>query len=106
MPWRCDLFAEYAKSANLVESAMKRYTEIAGSSEDVASRMKKNVLSWFGHVERMSDERMVKKNYDGKVSSKRGRGRPRLTIENTISKILKEGHVKSMRTPGMYVLRG
>ena len=51
MPWRCDLFAEYAKSAYLFESAMKRYTEIAGSSEDVTSRMKKNVLSWFGHVE-------------------------------------------------------
>ena len=28
-------------------------------------RMKKNVLSWFGHVERMSDERMAKKIYDG-----------------------------------------
>ena len=43
--------------------------------------MKKNVLSWFGHVERMSDERMAKKIYDGKVSGKRGRGRPRLTFE-------------------------
>ena len=31
------------------------------ASEDVTVRMKKNVLSWFGHVERMSDERMAKK---------------------------------------------
>ena len=46
------------------------------------------MLSWFGHVERMSDERMAKKIYDGKVSGKRGRGKPRLTFENTISKIL------------------
>ena len=61
--------------------------------------MKKIVLSWFGHVERMSDERMAKKIYDGKVSGKSGRGRPRLTFENTVSKILEEGHVKSMRTP-------
>ena len=37
---------------------------------------------------------MTKKIYDGKVS---GKGRPRLTFENTVSKIL-EGHVKSMRT--------
>ena len=37
--------------------------------------------------------------YDGKVSGKRCRGRPRLTFENTVSKILEEGHVKSMRTP-------
>ena len=33
------------------------------------------------------------------VSGKRGRGSPRLTFENTISMILKEGHVKSTRTP-------
>ena len=51
-------------------------------------RMKKNLFSWFGHVERMNDERMAKKIYDGKVRGKRGRGRPRLTFENTISKIL------------------
>ena len=67
---------------------------MAGTSEDVTVRMKKNVLSWFGHVERMSDEIMRKKIYDGKVSGKRDRGRPRLTFENTVSKILEEGHVK------------
>ena len=52
----------------------------------------------------MSDERMAKKIYDGKVSGKRDRGRPRLTFENTVSKILEEGHVKSTRIPpeGMY----
>ena len=70
-------------------------------SEDVTVRMRMNVLSWFRHVERMSDERMAKKIYDGKVSVKRGRGRPRLTFENTVSKVLEEGHVKSMR-----ILRG
>ena len=58
-------------------------------------RIKKNVLSWFGHVERMSDKRMAKKIYDGKVGGKRDR----LTFENTLSKILEEGHIKSMRTP-------
>ena len=50
------------------------------------------------NVERMSDEKMAKKTYDGKVSGKRGRGRPRLTFENTVSKKLEEGHVKSIRT--------
>ena len=29
----------------------------------------------------------------------RGKGRSRLTFENTVSEILEEGHVKSMRTP-------
>ena len=72
---------------------------MAGTSEDVKVRMKKNVLSWFEDVERMSDERMAKKFYGGKISGKRGRGRPRLTFENTVLQILEEGHVKRMRTP-------
>ena len=72
---------------------------MAGTSEGVTVRMKKNVLSWFGHVERMSDERMAKKIYDEKVTGKRVRGRPRLIFENTVSKILEECHVKSMRIP-------
>ena len=74
---------------------------MAGTSEDVTVIMKKNELSWLGHVERIGDERMAKKIYDGKVSGKRHRGRPRLTFENTVSKILEEGHVKSMRPPGV-----
>ena len=42
---------------------------------------------------------MAKKIYDGKVSGKIGRRRPRLTFENTVSKILEEGHVKNITTP-------
>ena len=37
---------------------------MAGTSEDLTVRMKKNVLSWYGHVERMSDERMAKDIYN------------------------------------------
>ena len=47
---------------------------MAGTSEDVTLRMKKKVFSWFGHVQRMSDERMAKQIYDGKISGKRDRG--------------------------------
>ena len=65
MLWRCDLFVGYAESAYLIESAMKRYTGwqvLARMSRQVLVRMKNNVLSWFGHVEQMSDGRMAKKN--------------------------------------------
>ena len=41
--------------------------------------------------------------YDGKVSGKRGRGRPRLTFKNTVSKILEEDHVKACGPPGGHV---
>ena len=46
------------------------------------------MLNWFGHVKRMNE----------KVSSERCRRRSRLTFENTVPKILEEGHVKSIRT--------
>ena len=67
MLWRCDLFVDVRND---------EVHRMAGTSEDVTVRMKKNVLSWFGHVKRMSDERMAKKIYDGKVSGKRGRDLP------------------------------
>ena len=48
----------------------------------------------------MSDKRIIKKIYEGKVSSKRDRGRPRLTFEHTVSKIMVEekyeGHSEGM----------
>ena len=47
----------------------------------------------------VNDERMAKKVLNRKVSGKRGRRRLRLIFENTISKTLEEGHVKSMRIP-------
>ena len=67
----------------LIETAMNRK---AGASEDLTVRMKRNVLNWFGHVERKNDERIAKKIYDGEMSSKRGRGRPQLTFKNTVPK--------------------
>ena len=42
--------------------------------------------------------------YGGKMSGKRGKGRSQLTFENTVSKILEDVHIKSMRISpeGMY----
>ena len=38
-----------------------------------------------------------------KVGGKGGRGRPRLTFESTVSKVLEKSHIKSMRNSrGMY----
>ena len=79
---------------------------MADTSEDVTMmRMKKNVLSWIGHVERISDERMAKKIYDEKMSGKSGRRRPRLTFENTVSKIPEEGRVKVQIPSGRMIMK-
>ena len=36
-----------------------------------------NVLRWFGHVERIDNERLMKEVMNAKVDGRRARGRPR-----------------------------
>ncbi|CAK1595006.1 unnamed protein product [Parnassius mnemosyne] len=81
------------------ESANALTTTISTNSVQNVNRNKIliGVLRWFGHVERMSEDRMVKKIYRAKVNIKRCRGRPRLTLEDHVSKLLEEGRVKSTR---------
>lgn len=55
-----------------------------GSSEDITVRIKKNGLKRFGHVERMTDERIVKMIYEAIVIGQRGKKRPQLTFKNTV----------------------
>ena len=44
---------------------------MAGTSEDFTVRMKKNMHSWFGHVERIGDERMPKMFMMGNEQAKK-----------------------------------
>lgn len=44
----------------------------------LSKRVDERVLGWFGHVERMYDERMTKKVYVSEVKGTRARGRPRM----------------------------
>ena len=48
-----------------------------GKNVSVSQRMDQGVLRWFGHVERMENERMVKRVYESDVRGVRRRGRPR-----------------------------
>ena len=50
--------------------------ERVGVDIALADRVEERVLSWFGHVERMSGERMTKRVYGSSVGGVRGRGRP------------------------------
>ncbi|CAK1601092.1 unnamed protein product [Parnassius mnemosyne] len=90
------------KMCGVTMADRKRNEEIrnmAGLKDDLITKIDKGVLRWFGHVERMSEDRMVKKIYSAKVNIKRCRGRPRLTFEDHVSKLLEEGRVKSTRIP-------
>ncbi|CAK1596166.1 unnamed protein product [Parnassius mnemosyne] len=90
------------KMCGVTMADRKRNEEIrnmAGLKDDLITKIDKGVLRWFEHVERMSEDQMVKKIYSAKVNIKRCRGRPRLTFEDHVSKLLEEGRVKSTRIP-------
>ena len=51
--------------------------ERVGVKEELSKRVDRKVLKWFGHVERMGDERLTKKVYKSEVGGERPVGRPR-----------------------------
>ncbi|KAJ0172339.1 hypothetical protein K1T71_012312 [Dendrolimus kikuchii] len=77
-----------------------RNTEVrkrVGLKESVGVKVRKGMLRWFGHVERMHDERMTKQIYNAKVDGCRSRGRPRHTFHDQIDRVLAEGDVRSLK---------
>ena len=65
--------------------------------EDVKVKVQKNVMRWFGHVERMNDDRLTKYVYKESVKGKRGKGRPRKVWSDQIEEIVKEWDIQSER---------
>lgn len=51
--------------------------ERTGMNVELAGRSDERVLRWFGHMERMDDERLVKKVMNSRMNGSRPRGRPR-----------------------------
>jgi hypothetical protein len=47
-----------------------------GLKDDVVTRIERGMLRWFGHFERMNDERMTKKIWKTGVNGRVGTGRP------------------------------
>ena len=47
-----------------------------GVRKKLAVRVDMNVLRWFSHVERMDNERLLKKVMNAKVDGRSARGRP------------------------------
>ena len=48
-----------------------------GVRRELAARVDMNVLRWFGHVEKMDNERLLKKVMNAKVDGRSARWRPR-----------------------------
>ena len=60
-----------------------------GVKKELAERVDKNVLRWFGHVERMDDEKLLKRVVNARVDGRGARGRPRLGWMDGVKKALK-----------------
>ncbi|KAM1980112.1 hypothetical protein FF1_037429 [Malus domestica] len=50
--------------------------------------MRENRLWWFGHVKRRPSDAPVRRRYEKVVQSRRGRGTPMKTLEETVRKDL------------------
>ena len=49
-----------------------------GIQETLSERMDRRVLSWYGHIERMDDDRLTKRIYKANARGARVRGRPKM----------------------------
>ncbi len=56
--------------------------------KELAERAEQGVLWWFGHVERMEEERLVKKITIFDVRGVRPRGRPRMGWMDSVKRAL------------------
>ena len=61
-----------------------------GVRRELAARVDMNVLRWFGHVERMDNERLLKKVVNAKVGGRSARGRPKFGWMDGVERALND----------------
>lgn len=61
--------------------------EEAKQDKPLINKIEEKQLKWFGHANRMTEERKVKQVMEMRVEGRRGRGRPRINWEDTVVRI-------------------
>ena len=61
----------------------------------IVNYIKAQRLSWFGHINRMTDERLVRRIYKWKPIASRSVGRPKSRWEDEVLKDVKVMNIKS-----------
>ena len=74
------------RQADKVRNSLIR--ERCGCELSVLERMERNILKRFGHVEKMGEERLVKRVYQVNVEGNRGRGRPHRRWRDEVKELL------------------
>ena len=59
-------------------------------NKQVLRILEMNVLRWFGHVEKMDNERLLKKVMNAKVDGRSARGRPRFGWVDVVKRALND----------------
>ena len=67
--------------------------------EGVVTKIKKSMLKWFGHVDRISERRLIKGIYVTDESGNAGRKHPRKTYPDLIGEVLQKGRVRTTHNP-------
>jgi hypothetical protein len=62
---------------------------------NIINQLKAERLSWFGHVQRMSDNRMVKKIYKWKPITARLQGRPKSRWDDNVKQDICKTKIKN-----------
>ena len=65
-----------------------RIRELCGMRKDIDERIDKDVLRWFGHVERMERDRIAKRLYVGECAGSRSVDRARKRWTDTVKECL------------------
>jgi len=74
---------------------IKTNNELHGLIRHIINHIKAQRLSWFGHLHRMAEERMVKKVHRWKPTSTRPQGRPKNRWEDDIRNDMKKLKIKN-----------
>ena len=73
-----------------------------GLKVSIDAKIERNILRWYGHVQRMGNERAVRRVYEAEVEGRRPRGRPRLRWRDGVLRAV-EGRGVDMDVAGELV---
>ena len=75
---------------NMIDRAPNaRISDLCGLKKGLDERIDEGVLKWFGHVERMKNERIAKRVYVGECAGSRSVGRPQKRRIDTVKECIR-----------------